>query len=80
MLSLNTFIDALFAGRFIGENALASISLALPLTSIINGFALSIGDSTFVFKNSRCKRYILWNAFCRYFIYVNYICINSFGI
>ncbi|BAZ70660.1 MATE efflux family protein (plasmid) [Fischerella sp. NIES-4106] len=43
MLSLNTFIDALFAGRFIGENALAGISIALPLTSIINGFALSIG-------------------------------------
>ncbi|RAM48434.1 MAG: MATE family efflux transporter, partial [Hapalosiphonaceae cyanobacterium JJU2] len=43
MLSLNTFIDALFAGRFLGENALAGISLALPLTSIINGFALSIG-------------------------------------
>lgn len=29
MLSLNTFIDALFAGRFIGETALAGISLAL---------------------------------------------------
>ncbi|MFB2772386.1 MATE family efflux transporter [Pelatocladus sp. BLCC-F211] len=43
MLSLNTFIDALFAGRFIGENALAGISLALPLTGIINGFALFIG-------------------------------------
>ncbi|MDZ8184123.1 MAG: MATE family efflux transporter [Nostoc sp. ChiSLP02] len=43
MLSLNTFIDALFAGRFIGENALAGISIALPLTGIINGFALSIG-------------------------------------
>ncbi len=43
MLSLNTFIDALFAGRFLGENALAGISIALPLTSIINGFALSIG-------------------------------------
>ncbi|MBD2410507.1 MATE family efflux transporter [Nostoc calcicola FACHB-389] len=43
MLSLNTFIDALFAGRFIGENALAGISLAMPLVGIINGFALSIG-------------------------------------
>lgn len=43
MISLNTFIDALFAGRFIGETALAGISLALPLTSIVNGFALLIG-------------------------------------
>ncbi|MBW4673815.1 MAG: MATE family efflux transporter [Desmonostoc geniculatum HA4340-LM1] len=43
MLSLNTFIDALFAGRFIGENALAGISLAMPLVGIINGFALCIG-------------------------------------
>ncbi|MBD2607331.1 MATE family efflux transporter [Scytonema hofmannii FACHB-248] len=43
MLSLNSFIDALFAGRFIGENALAGISLALPLTGIINGFASLVG-------------------------------------
>ncbi|PMB47862.1 MATE family efflux transporter, partial [Fischerella thermalis CCMEE 5205] len=43
MLSLNTFIDALFAGRFIGENALAGISLALPLTNIVNGFAGLVG-------------------------------------
>ncbi|WP_414620785.1 MATE family efflux transporter [Calothrix sp. CCY 0018] len=43
MLSLNTFIDALFAGRFIGETALAGISLALPLTNIVNGFASLIG-------------------------------------
>ncbi len=43
MLSLNTFIDAVFAGRFLGETALAGISLALPLTSIVNGFASLIG-------------------------------------
>ncbi|MFN6501596.1 MAG: MATE family efflux transporter [Nostoc sp. DedQUE01] len=43
MLSLNTFIDALFAGRFIGESALAGISLALPIIAIINGFAFCIG-------------------------------------
>ncbi|MBE9106416.1 MATE family efflux transporter, partial [Nostoc cf. edaphicum LEGE 07299] len=43
MLSFNTFIDALFAGRFIGETALAGISIALPLTSIVNGFAGLIG-------------------------------------
>ncbi|MDZ8237968.1 MAG: MATE family efflux transporter [Nostoc sp. ChiQUE01a] len=43
MLSLNTFIDALFAGRFIGESALAGISLALPILAITNGFAFCIG-------------------------------------
>ncbi|MUG96479.1 MATE family efflux transporter [Scytonema sp. UIC 10036] len=43
MLSLNSFIDALFAGRFIGENALAGISIAMPLTSLVNGFAGLIG-------------------------------------
>jgi putative MATE family efflux protein len=43
MLSLNTFFDALFAGQFIGTNALAGISLALPLTGIVDGFALLIG-------------------------------------
>ncbi|NMG06774.1 MATE family efflux transporter [Brasilonema sp. UFV-L1] len=43
MLSLNSFLDALFAGQFIGETALAGISLALPLTGIVNGFALLVG-------------------------------------
>ncbi|MCC5601593.1 MATE family efflux transporter [Nostoc favosum] len=46
MLNLNIFIDALFAGRFIGENALAGISLAMPLTSIVNGFASLIGEGS----------------------------------
>ena len=43
MVSLNTFIDALFAGRFIGETALAGISLALPFTNIVEGLAALIG-------------------------------------
>ncbi|MEH2290109.1 MATE family efflux transporter [Nostoc sp.] len=43
IISLNNFIDALFAGRFIGETALAGISLALPITSIVEGFASLIG-------------------------------------
>lgn len=43
MLNLNSFIDALFVGRFIGENALAGISLAIPLTTIVTGFAGLIG-------------------------------------
>lgn len=43
LISLNTFVDALFAGRLIGETAIAGISLASPLTSIIGGAALFIG-------------------------------------
>ena len=43
VVSLNTFIDALFAGRFIGETALAGISLASAFTSILEGIAALIG-------------------------------------
>ncbi|MHC5762955.1 MATE family efflux transporter [Nostoc sp.] len=43
MVSLNSFIDALFAGRFLDETALAGILLALPFTSIVEGFAALIG-------------------------------------
>ncbi|MCW6050913.1 MATE family efflux transporter [Lyngbya sp. CCAP 1446/10] len=43
LIGLNTFLDALFAGRLIGESALAAISLALPLTTIVIGCALSVG-------------------------------------
>ena len=43
MVSLNTFIDALFAGRFIGETALAGISLTGPFISIKGGFTSFVG-------------------------------------
>ncbi len=43
LIGLNTFLDALFAGQFIGETALAGISLALPLTSLFIGFAHFVG-------------------------------------
>ncbi|MBD2344910.1 MATE family efflux transporter [Anabaena subtropica] len=43
LIGLNTFVDALFAGRLMGETALAAISLALPLTFIAVGCALSVG-------------------------------------
>ena len=43
MYSLNSFIDALFAGQLIGKNALAGIILALPLTIMVEGFALLVG-------------------------------------
>lgn len=40
---INAFVDALFVGQLIGEDALAAISLALPLTMITNGFTAMIG-------------------------------------
>jgi putative MATE family efflux protein len=43
LIGFNTFLDALFAGQLIGETALAAISLALPLTSIVIGCAHLIG-------------------------------------
>ena len=46
LLTLNTFIDALFAGRFIGETALAGISLALPFVFIVQGFADFVGTGS----------------------------------
>lgn len=40
---LNSFINALFAGQYIGTTAVAAISIAAPLTYIIGGFAEIIG-------------------------------------
>lgn len=41
--SVNTFVDALFIGQYIGQDALAAVSLAFPLTMITNGIASMIG-------------------------------------
>lgn len=41
--AINAFVDGLFVGRFVGESALAAISLAFPLMMITNGFAAMIG-------------------------------------
>ena len=40
---INAFVDALFVGQFIGNDALAAISLAFPLTMIVNGVSSMIG-------------------------------------
>lgn len=40
---VNTFVDGLFVGQYVGQNALAAISLVLPLTMITNGFSALIG-------------------------------------
>ena len=41
--SINTFVDALFIGQFLGESALAAVSLAFPLSFITNSFAAMLG-------------------------------------
>lgn len=43
---INAFVDALFVGQYVGQNALAAISLAFPLTFITNSFAAMIGVGT----------------------------------
>lgn len=40
---INAFVDALFVGQYVGQNALAAISLAFPLTMITNGLTSLIG-------------------------------------
>jgi putative MATE family efflux protein len=45
-VSLNTFIDAIFVGQLIGKNALAAISLALPLTLVVAGLSSLVGVGT----------------------------------
>jgi len=40
---INAFVDGLFVGQLVGESALAAISLAFPLTMILNGFTAMIG-------------------------------------
>ena len=41
--SINTFVDALFVGQFLGEKALVAISLAFPLSILTNAFAAMLG-------------------------------------
>ena len=41
--SINTFVDALFIGQYLGEAAVAAVSLAFPLSFLANAFAAMIG-------------------------------------
>jgi len=43
LYGLNTVFDAFFVGRFVGETALAGVSLAYPLTQITLGFGSLVG-------------------------------------
>lgn len=40
---INAFVDGLFVGQLLGQQALAAISLAFPLTMLINGCTAMIG-------------------------------------
>ena len=41
--SINTFFDAFFIGQYLGETAVAAVSLAFPLSFLSNAFAAMIG-------------------------------------
>lgn len=43
LIGLNTFIDAVFVGRLVGETGLAGVSLAVPLTLIVSAVTMLIG-------------------------------------
>ncbi len=44
--SINTFLDAIFVGQFVGENAVAAISLAFPILMLIGGLTSMIGQGS----------------------------------
>jgi len=43
LYGLNTVFDAIFVGRFVGETALAGVSLAYPLSQLALGFGSLVG-------------------------------------
>jgi Na+-driven multidrug efflux pump len=43
LYGMNSVLDALFVGRFVGETALAGVSVAYPLSQISMGFGSLIG-------------------------------------
>jgi len=42
-LGLNTIVDGLFVGRYIGADALASVNIAMPFSSFLFAFSIVIG-------------------------------------
>ena len=40
---INAFVDGLYIGQFLGQNALAAVSLAFPLMMVTNGISAMIG-------------------------------------
>lgn len=43
VIGLYSFVDAIFVGQWVGENALGAISIAYPFTLINNGIAVLVG-------------------------------------
>ena len=43
LYGLNTVFDAIFVGRYVGETALAGVSLAYPLSQLSLGFGSLVG-------------------------------------
>ena len=43
MLSLYTVADGIFVGRFIGQDALAAVNLAFPLTAFLQAAGTGLG-------------------------------------
>ena len=43
LLGLNTLFDAVFVGRFVGETALAGVSIAYPLSTVTLGLGALVG-------------------------------------
>ena len=66
-LGIQSVIDGIVLGRFVGANALASVNLVLPCYSLISAFAIvmGIGGQTLVSISRRlitlCARY---SCFC----------------
>lgn len=44
--SINSFLDAIFVGQFVGENAVAAISLAFPILMLIGGITSMIAQGS----------------------------------
>ena len=62
VISLYSFVDAIFVGRFVGASALGAISLAYAFTLINNGIAVLIGMGSASVPKAKC--WIWESAIC----------------
>ena len=46
LYGFNTVLDAIFVGQFVGETAVAGVSLAYPITQLSTGLGSLIGVGT----------------------------------
>ena len=56
--SMQTIIDGIFVGRFVGENALASVNIARPFMDMIFGptFIIAIGAMSYMGRSLGAKQ------------------------